>query len=254
MQNRRQLMIAAGAAAALAATRASAQPSGAEAQLSAYLDQVFKEALDDSPELVTSLGLDKGERAAAKAQLHDFSLAGVAKRQARTADQLRRLKQIDRSKLGGMAAVNYDTLLFELETSDAGAKRFKYGGAGTGSPYVLAQICGAWQEVPDFLDSQHTIETRADCEAYLARLEAFATAMDAEVERVRHDVGLGVVPPDFALTGAISGMKVLREKAKAALGAKYDPRKFHDAVLLSGSMPLTALENVVDLYIARTKA
>jgi len=213
VQNRRQLMIAAGAAAALAATRASAQPNAAEAQLSAYLDQVFQEALDDSPELVTSLGLDKGERAAAKAQLQDASLAGVARRQARTADQLRRLKQIDRSKLGGMAAVNYDTLLFDLEVSDAGAKRFKYGGAGTGSPYVLAQICGSWQQVPDFLDSQHSIETRADCEAYLARLEAFATAMDAEVERVRHDVGLGVVPPDFALSGAISGMKVLRAPA-----------------------------------------
>jgi uncharacterized protein (DUF885 family) len=213
VQNRRQLMIAAGAAAALAATRASAQASGPEAQLTAYLDQVFKEALDDSPELVTSLGLDKGERAAAKAQLQDASLAGVAKRQARTADQLRRLKQIDRSKLGGMAAVNYDTLLFELEVSDEGAKRFKFGGAGTGSPYVLAQICGSWQQVPDFLDSQHSIETRADCEAYLARLEAFATAMDAEVERVRHDVGLGVVPPDFALTGALSGMKVLRAPA-----------------------------------------
>jgi uncharacterized protein (DUF885 family) len=213
VQNRRQLMIAAGAAAALAATRASAQPNSAEAQLSAYLDQVFKEALDDSPELVTSLGLDKGERAAAKAQLQDASLAGVARRQARIADQLRRLKQIDRRKLSGMAAVNYDTLLFDLETSDEGAKRFKYGGAGTGSPYVLAQICGSWQQVPDFLDSQHSIETRADCEAYLSRLEAFATAMDAEVERVRHDVGLGVVPPDYALTGAISGMKVLRAPA-----------------------------------------
>jgi uncharacterized protein (DUF885 family) len=45
----------------------------------------------------------------------------------------------------------------------------------------------------------------------------------------------------------------LREKAKAALGARYDPRKFHDAVLVSGSMPLTALENVVDLYIEKTK-
>lgn len=213
MHNRRQLMIAASAAAALAATRAAAQPSGAEAQLAAFLDQVFQETLDDSPELVTSLGLDKGERAAAKVQLHDFSLAGVARRQARTADQLRRLRQIDRKQLSGMAAVNYDTLLFELETSDAGARRFKYGGAGTGSPYVLAQICGAWQEVPDFLDSQHSIETRADCEAYLARLEAFATAMDAEVERVRHDVGLGVVPPDFAISGALAGMKVLRAPA-----------------------------------------
>jgi len=46
----------------------------------------------------------------------------------------------------------------------------------------------------------------------------------------------------------------LREKARAALGPKFDPRKFHDAILVSGSMPLTALENVVDLYIAGAKA
>lgn len=213
MQNRRQLMTAAGAAAALAATRAGAQPAGAEAQLTTFLDQVFKEALEDSPELVTSLGLDKGERAAAKSQLHDASQAGVEKRRARNADQLRRLKAIDRKQLGGMAAVNYDTLLFELESTDEGAKRFKYGAAGTGSPYVLAQICGSWQEVPDFLDSQHSIETREDCQAYIARLEAFAKSMDDEVERVRHDVGLGVVPPDYAITGALAGMKVLRAPA-----------------------------------------
>lgn len=213
MHNRRQLMIAASAAAALAAGRVHAQPNTAEAQLATLLDQVFQEALEDSPELVTSLGLDKGERAAAKARLHDASLAGVARRQARNADQLRRLKAIDRSMLSGMAAVNYDTLLFDMEATDEGAKRFRYGGAGVGSPYVLAQICGSWQEIPDFLDSQHTIETRADAEAYLARLEAFAGMMDDEVERVRHDVGLGVVPPDFAIAGALSGMKVLRQPA-----------------------------------------
>ena len=46
----------------------------------------------------------------------------------------------------------------------------------------------------------------------------------------------------------------LREKAQTALGDRFDPRRFHDAVLLSGSMPLTALENVVDLYIAGAKA
>ena len=46
----------------------------------------------------------------------------------------------------------------------------------------------------------------------------------------------------------------LREKAKKALGAKFDIRQFHDAVLLSGSMPLTVLERVVDSYIATRKA
>ncbi len=212
MQNRRQLMIAAGALAALGATRATGQPmSGADAQLTMLLDQVFQETLDDSPELVTSLGLDKGDRAAAKSQLHDASLAGAAKRAARTADQLRRLKAIDRKQLSGMAAVNYDTLLFELQTTDDGNRRFAY--PSSGSPYVLAQICGAWQDTPDFLDSQHTIETREDAQAYLARLEAFAGMMDDEIERVRHDVGLGVIPPDFALAGAIKGMSVLRQPA-----------------------------------------
>jgi len=214
VQNRRQLMIAAGAAAALAATRATGQPAtGASAQLTTLLDEVFKETLEDNPELVTSLGLDKGERADAKAKLHDASLAGLAKRKARNADQLRRLKAIDRRQLSGMAAVNYDTLLFELQSTDDANKRFAYGGSGAGNPYVLAQITGAWQEVPDFLDSQHTIETRADCEAYVARLEAFARTMDDEVEHVRHDVGLGVVPPDYAIAGAIAGMKVLRAPA-----------------------------------------
>ena len=42
----------------------------------------------------------------------------------------------------------------------------------------------------------------------------------------------------------------LREKAKAALGARFDLRRFHDAVLLGGSMPLAVLASRVDAYIA----
>jgi len=45
----------------------------------------------------------------------------------------------------------------------------------------------------------------------------------------------------------------LREKAKAALGPAFDIRKFHDAVLLAGAMPLTVLESAVDNYIAGAK-
>jgi uncharacterized protein (DUF885 family) len=42
----------------------------------------------------------------------------------------------------------------------------------------------------------------------------------------------------------------LRDKAKVALGAKFDIRQFHDAVLLGGAVPLTILEKIVDNYIA----
>ncbi len=42
----------------------------------------------------------------------------------------------------------------------------------------------------------------------------------------------------------------LREKAKTALGAKFDIRQFHDAVLLGGAVPLAILDKIVDNYIA----
>jgi uncharacterized protein (DUF885 family) len=45
----------------------------------------------------------------------------------------------------------------------------------------------------------------------------------------------------------------LREKAKTALGAKFDIRQFHDAILLCGAVPLTVLAQVVDRYIAAKK-
>lgn len=41
-----------------------------------------------------------------------------------------------------------------------------------------------------------------------------------------------------------------RAKAKAALGAKFDIRQFHDAALLAGGMPLQVLENRIDAWVA----
>jgi uncharacterized protein (DUF885 family) len=63
-----------------------------------------------------------------------------------------------------------------------------------------------------------------------------------------------------AMPGQACGYKVghleivrLRDKAKAALGPKYDLRKFDDAVVLGGSVPMTLLETVIDDFIAKTK-
>lgn len=42
----------------------------------------------------------------------------------------------------------------------------------------------------------------------------------------------------------------LRDKAKNALGAKYDLRVFDDLLVETGSVPLTVLSSEVDRYIA----
>ena len=46
----------------------------------------------------------------------------------------------------------------------------------------------------------------------------------------------------------------LRDKAKAALGRKFDLRQFDDAVVKGGNVPMDVLAKNIDDYIARTKA
>jgi len=223
MLSRRHLLLAAGAGLSLAGCATAkpapapaappppapppAPPPSPEQQLSALLEKFFVENLEVEPELATSLGLDVGARAGMKSRLHDGSLEALARDKHRTADQLARLSAIDRKALSGMPAVNYDAVYYDLKATDADNRRFSFGGQGAGQPYVLSQITGSYQEAPDFLATQHTIETKADCDAYVARLNALGRLLDDETERSRHDVGQGVTPPDFALKGAIGSMQ-----------------------------------------------
>ena len=46
----------------------------------------------------------------------------------------------------------------------------------------------------------------------------------------------------------------LREKARAALGARFDLAAFNDAVVETGGVPLTVLATAIDAYIAKARA
>src|SRR5215475_10652473 len=68
----------------------------------------------------------------------------------------------------------------------------------------------------------------------------------SEVERY-------VVNPGQACSYMVGELKILelRDKAKQALGDKFNIREFHSAVLGAGTLPLELLEKQVDLYIKR---
>lgn len=72
---------------------------------------------------------------------------------------------------------------------------------------------------------------------------------------VRTEVDRYIAWPGQALAYKMGELKILelRAKAKAEIGAGFDIRTFHDAVLEAGSLPLSILEAQIDRYIAREK-
>ena len=65
-----------------------------------------------------------------------------------------------------------------------------------------------------------------------------------------------IVMPGQATSYKVGMLKILelREKAKNALGDKFDLRDFHDVVLKNGAVPLSILEELIDAYIEDTKS
>ena len=218
MQNRRELLFSAAAAAAIAAAvtpkdvfaaAASASDPAEAAKVNALYDDMVARQLRRSPETATGLGVDSGDMAWTKSQLSDVSLAALKENAETNAQQLKALRAIDRSKLAGMDAASYDTVEFVVAGGQAFNDRFAYNGAYGGAPYVISQLTGAYQQVPDFIDSQHVIETKADADAYMSRVEAFGRMLDQEVEVARHDAALGVIPADFTIDKALIQFKTM---------------------------------------------
>lgn len=221
MTDRRQFITAAGAvvAASVAASLARIAPAAGSdragtpaAQLDALFDVFMDERFNRRPQFLTSLGLDTGKYAWARSRLGDLSLAGVQEDKRQSASQLARLAAFDRSSVSGADRANYDTVMFQLVTAQRYAP-FEYGEGVR--PYVVSQLTGHYQSVPTFLDRQHRIKDQEDAQAYLARLKAFAGVLDQETERVRHDAGLGVIPPDFIVDRTLEQMQILRRAAPA---------------------------------------
>jgi uncharacterized protein (DUF885 family) len=211
--DRRIMMIGTAFAAVAAAARALPEGTDSAKQLNNLFDQFMKENLDISPLFVTSLGMDTGARARQKSEIDDGSEAGIERQKALNASQLARLKAFDRSSLSASDAISYDVVMYGLRANDDANRAFRYGTGGAGQPYVLSQLNGSYQQLPAFLDNQHSIETKPDADAYVARLAGFATLLDQETEVARHDLAMGVAAPDFALAKALMQMRELRAPA-----------------------------------------
>ncbi|MBV8688393.1 MAG: DUF885 family protein [Alphaproteobacteria bacterium] len=246
--DRRRFLVSSAALAALQALPGCAAPGagagGPDADAERALAGIAEALLAEYPENATSLGLDKDARAPLKSRLTDRSLEGRARHAAAAASRLARLAAIDRRRLDPASLIDLEVVETAHRLAAEGL-RFPYGDVVTlsqnwsyrNAPYVVAQNTGAFVEIPDFLDSSHTVATPADADSYLARVEAHAGQLDGETERLRHDSDQGVLAPDFLLDKTLRQIKSARAepveswtlvgslaRRAAALGGGYGER------------------------------
>jgi uncharacterized protein (DUF885 family) len=185
--------------------------SASEAQASALLNSIAENLLRLKPEQASSLGIDTGTRAAYRARLEDRSAAGQARVAATLKADLARAEAIDTSGLSFPTRTSVEVVKSAYRTALQGFA-LPYGDVAVGgwrnTPYIVIQNVGAYIDTPQFLDTDHPIENRADAEAYLSRLAQYPHQLDGELARMKAARGKGLVPPNFLIDKAIDQLNI----------------------------------------------
>ena len=86
-------------------------------------------------------------------------------------------------------------------------------------------------------------------------IDMMASNTALSTHNVRTEIDRYISWPAQALSYKLGELKILelREKAEKELGENFDIRKFHDAVLSNGSIPLSVLEDQIHQFIEEEK-
>ena len=188
-----------------------------EAQANALLSSVGENLLHLEPASATSLGIDTGKRASYRYRLEDRSAAGQARIASTLRADLSRASAIDTRRLTFPTRTSVDVVKSAYRTALEGFAQ-PYGNVAVGgwrnTPYVVIQNVGAYIDTPQFLDTDHPIENRADAEAYLARLAQYPKQLNDELARMKAARAKGLVPPNFLIDKALGQLGIALENTK----------------------------------------
>jgi uncharacterized protein (DUF885 family) len=189
----------AGSAAAQSVTAASERAE--EAQNSAELARFFtaydEAQLDMSPTSKAYRGI-KDEDYGRWDQFTDE--AALASRNLDVTTLAAMRTQFERSKLSPADQLSYD--LFEADVERRGSL-FPY----RENAYVFDQMNGAQSEGPAFLINIHAVDTLADAQAYIRRLQGLDAFLDQAIAEAKERQAAGVLPPRWVYPYVINDAK-----------------------------------------------
>lgn len=158
----------------------------ASADLTVWLDAEYEESLQLSPMQLTMQGRkDQNDK------LDDMSEAAKDRNLAWLRDSVTEMKaKFDPAKLDEESKTSFEMWALQLDQADKADKfrRHPYTFIRDSVPVFL----------PAFMINFHEVSEKADMDAYIARLGAFATAIDQTIEQAKMSAEAGVRPPLFS--------------------------------------------------------
>ena len=279
LTTRREMLSGAGAIGIAAAMPALAQDASSlatpgDAAAATFLDAIAEELLVDFPETAAALGIDRGARIALHSRLGDRSHEADFKRAARCAQRLTHLKSFDRARLSPGIALDIDVCQSAHELAHEGWQTMPVGDVAIfnsnnsyrSTPYVVSQNTGAYIELPDMLENHHDVANAADADAYIARIESYALALNGETGRLVTDQAQGTILPGFLADIAVRQLSGMRDQPIAAWGlvegfrakcaaAGLPAHYADDAAAMCEGLVVPALNRQIETFaIARPKA
>jgi uncharacterized protein (DUF885 family) len=155
-------------------------------QLRRILDEEWEYGLREYPTFATYVGDPRYND-----RLSDISMAAIERRKQHDRDLLKKLQDLDRSKLSPDQQLNYDLYLYGL----------KQGVEGQQFPqeYVqISQMGGVYSELAE-LAIQSPRRTVKDYEDFLKRMEATPVLVEQTIALLKKGAETGVTPPSVTL-------------------------------------------------------
>lgn len=156
-------------------------------RINEWFDQKYEEYLQMHPIQLTMLG-----RKDLYGQIDDMSEAAMDAELQWRAESVTEMKEnFDYGRLSPDAQVSYDLWEYMNEIEQAGAEFRRH-------EYVFDQMSSIHTQLPSSLINFHRVDSLADMNDYITRIEGVGTAINQLVERARLQAEMGIRPPKFA--------------------------------------------------------
>ena len=163
------------------------------------VDEAMDEHLTLHPETRSYLGMKEDNH-----RWDDYSLQFDEAEHQRTLEALEQLGSIDATQLTDLAAGQHEIISYSLnQTARDHDWRFHR--------YSITQMFSPIDNKVAFLINVHGIDSRADAEAYIARIKNLPQAISDILAQVKAKAKKGIHPPDFVYPKVIENTRLLVE-------------------------------------------